>query len=100
MAELADHTFAVTLRDDAMQSAAPPSFRPGDLLVFSNERDARHRNFVFAVLEGRSLFRQLFLDAKGRVRLQPLNLDHPPLIVERDEVQHLFPLVTRVQTTL
>lgn len=90
--------FAVTWRGDEMTSPTPPSFQPGDLLVFSADRDARHRDFVLGVLEGRSVFRRLFLDAKGRLRLQALNLDVPPLILDRSDVQELFPLAARIQT--
>ena len=60
-------------------------------------RQAR-RDFVLAVLEDVTLFRRLFLDAKGRLRLQPLNLDFPARIVEREEIQDLFPLAARIQT--
>lgn len=87
--------FAVRWGGDEMTSPVAPSFPPGELLVFSSERPARHQDFVLAVLPGRSLFRQLFMDPKG-LRLQPLNLDYPPLILERDEVSELFVLVARV----
>ena len=53
---------------------------------------------MLAVLSDESVFRQLFLDPKGRVRLQPLNLDVPPLVVDREEVQDMFLLVARIQT--
>lgn len=90
--------FAVRWRGTEMTAATPPSFQDGDLLVFSSDRDARHRDFVLAVLEDVTLFRRLFLDAKGRLRLQPLNLDFPARIVEREEVKDLFPLAARIQT--
>lgn len=92
------HTgFAVVLKGDAMESPTPPSFQAGELLVFSADREARHRDFVYAVVPGNGVFRQLFLDPKGRVRLQPLNLDVPPLVLERDAVSELFPLAARLQ---
>lgn len=84
--------FAVVWRGEEMRASAPPSFEPGDLLVFTADRDARHQELVLAVLEGQSLFRRLFLDAKGRVRLQPLSLDYPPRVLDREEVKELFPL--------
>lgn len=90
--------FAVTWQGEEMSSAHGPSFRSGEVLVFSSEREARHRDFVLAALPGRSLFRQLFLDATGRVRLQALNLDVPPTILDREEVRDLFPLVARLTT--
>lgn len=88
--------FAVTLRGDEMESPQAPSFRPGEVLVFTAEREPRHRDHVLAVLEGESVFRQLFLDPKGRVRLQPRNLDYPPHVLEREEVRALFLLVARI----
>jgi len=91
------NAFACTWQGDEMRAPAPPSFESGDVLVFSADRDARHRELVLAVLEGQSLFRRLYLDAKGRVRLQPLNLDFPPVILAREDVLELFPLCARVQ---
>lgn len=92
---LGGKTFAVRWHGDEMVSPAPPSFTEGELLVFSGDRPARHRDFVLAVFADRSVFRQLFLDPKG-LRLQPLNLDYPPLHLERDAVRELFVLVARV----
>jgi len=89
--------FCVEWRGDEMQSRTSPSFASGEVLVFAGDRGARHRDFVLAVLPGRSLFRQLFMEAKG-LRLQPLNLDYPPLMLDRDEVQELFVLVARLGT--
>lgn len=90
--------FAVRWAGESMQRAQEPSFREGDILVFDPSREARHQDFVLALLPGQSLFRQLYLDPKGRVRLQPLNYDHAPVVAPRDEVQELFPLVARLQT--
>ncbi|RMG13418.1 MAG: LexA family transcriptional regulator, partial [Planctomycetota bacterium] len=90
--------FAAVWKGDDMEGPGEPSFRSGEVLVFSADREARHRDFVLAVSQGRSLFRQLFLDPKGRVRLQPLNLDAPPLTLPREELEHLFPLAARLVT--
>lgn len=92
--------FAVTWQGEEMTAPHGTSFRSGEVLVFSGEREARHGDFVLAVLPGAggALFRQLFLDARGRVRLQPLNLDVPPSILDREEVRELFPLVARLTT--
>jgi transcriptional regulator with XRE-family HTH domain len=89
--------FAVRWKGEEMAADSPPSFQSGDVLIFNGDRDARHRELVLAVLAGESLFRRLHLDAKGRVRLQPLNLDFPPAILHRDEVQDLFPLCGHFQ---
>jgi transcriptional regulator with XRE-family HTH domain len=89
--------FAIRWRGDEMRAPQPPSFEPGELLVFSGDREPRHRDFVLAVVEGeRSVFRQLFYDPKGRIRLQPLNLDYPPTLLEREGVQRLFLLTARL----
>jgi transcriptional regulator with XRE-family HTH domain len=87
--------FAVAWHGEDMEATHGPSFRSGEVLIFSSDREPRHRDFVLAALGGRSLFRQLFLEPKGQVRLQPLNLDYPATILERDEVRELFPLVAR-----
>lgn len=92
------HGFAVAWQGEEMTSPHGPSFRSGEVLVFSAEREARHRDFVLAALPARSLFRQLFLDATGRVRLHALNVDVPPTILDREEVRELFPLVARLTT--
>lgn len=92
--------FAVSWQGEEMTAPHGTSFRSGEVLVFSGEREARHGDFVLAVLPGPggAVFRQLFLDARGRVRLQPLNLDVPPTILDREEVRELFPLVARLTT--
>jgi transcriptional regulator with XRE-family HTH domain len=90
--------FAVTWEGDEMEAPHPPSFERGELLVFTADREPRHRDFVLAVLKDRSVFRQLFLDPKGRVRLQPRNLDFPPLTLEREDVQGLYLLAARLIT--
>ena len=90
--------FALSWRGDEMTRALEPSFRTGDLLVFSADRAARHEDLVLAALRaGGCAFRQLFLDPKG-LRLQPLNLAYPPLILDRDDVLELFVLVARLAT--
>lgn len=90
--------FAVLWQGEEMAAPHGTTFRSGEVLVFSSEREARHGDFVLAALGARSLFRQLFLDATGRVRLQPLNLEVPPTILDREEVRELFPLVARLTT--
>lgn len=92
---IAGKAFAVRWRGDEMVSPTAPSFAAGELLVFAGDRPARHKDFVLAVLSDRSVFRQLFMDPKG-LRLQPLNLDYPPLHVEREAVRELCVLVARV----
>lgn len=89
--------FAVRWAGDAMARREDPSFREGDLLVFDPSREARHEEYVLAVTDGVATFRQLFLDPRGQVRLQPLNLAHPPRSLLRDELAELIPLVARLQ---
>lgn len=84
--------FAVTWTGHDME----PDYRPGDVLVFATDREARPGDRVLAVVPAGPLFRALFHEPDGRLRLQPLNLAQPPSIVEPDGVTALFPLAARV----
>lgn len=92
-------SFALTWRGEDMASPSAPSFQSGDVLIFRADREARHQDLVLAVLPGQSLFRRLHLDTPGQVRLQPLNLDYPPVILQRDAVNELFPLCGHLTRT-
>lgn len=92
------HHFALTLVGEEMVTKTGPSFHEGDHLVFSIEREVRHRDFALAVTEdGETTFRQVFFDPRGLVRLQPRNLDYAPRQYHREEVTRLFRLAARVE---
>ena len=57
-----------------MEQDISPSFREGDIAVFSSKSEIRSRDFVYARLEAeRPTFRQVFFDPNGTIRLQPLS---------------------------
>lgn len=97
--DLAAHRcFAVLFLGDEMRSSSAPSFEEGDVLVFTTDRDVRHRELALAVTgAGAWHFRQVFFDPRGAVRLQPLNFDYAPTSLHRDEVAQLYRLVARLQ---
>lgn len=93
-----DSDFALIHKGEEMISKASPSFDEGDFLVFSLEKEVRHRDFALVVTDLDAwLFRQIFFDPRGVVRLQPLNMDYGPQLCHRDEVKRLFCLTARVQ---
>ena len=90
--------FALLLKGEEMHSKAAPSFEEGDMLLFSVQREVRHRDFALVVMDdGAWLLRRIFFDPRGVVRLQPLNLDYAPQLCHRDEVKRLYCLTGRIQ---
>lgn len=93
----AESAFAVYARGDSMDRVEAPSFREGDILVFSAKGAIRSRDFAFARTEtGGTSFRQVFFDPNGTVRLQPLNLAYPAGIYHKEEVIRLWKLAAHV----
>lgn len=104
----ASDAFALHVSGSSMESEAFPSFREGDLVVFAGGvagsashaagmGSARSRDFVFARVEGEEpVFRRVFFDTGGQVRLQPLDLNHAALVVPRERVLGLWRLVAHV----
>ncbi len=92
----ATRCFALTVSDDAMEGPGAPSFREGDIVVFG-PGITRSRDFVLARLtDGGVLFRQIFHEPKGLVRLQPLNLTQAAVTCARGELAAVWKLVTYV----
>ncbi|MEM7230854.1 MAG: XRE family transcriptional regulator [Planctomycetota bacterium] len=88
--------FAVYVVGDSMDADMAPRFREGDIAAFSKGA-TRSRDFAFVRLEGESpLFRQVFYDLGGRIRLQPLNLNYPARHCTRDEILGMWRLVGHV----
>lgn len=89
--------FALHVSGDSMERRESPSFRDGDIVVFSGKPEVRSRDFVFVRLESlRPGFRQVFFDPPG-VRLQPLNLSFPPQTIPRGEVLKMWRLVAHLR---
>ncbi|MCX7703591.1 MAG: XRE family transcriptional regulator [Planctomycetota bacterium] len=105
--EIEDYAFVPKLEDEnafglfcignEMEQQGSPSFKEGDILIFSPKAEVRNRDFVFARVRGeRPLFRQIFYEAPAKVRLQPLNYNHPPLIVFSSEVVSNVRLIAHI----
>ena len=90
-----DKAFALYCVGDSMTSGAVPSFDEGDILVFSSKLQVGNRDFVFARTErNKPVFRQIIFDPNAWIRLQPLNLNYPPIVCNREEVISTFRLAS------
>lgn len=67
---------ALRVRDDAMATAATPSFPQGAYIVCDMDAPCAHADFVIAIVHGAPLFRQL-LDEGPRRALRALNAQFP-----------------------
>ena len=93
-----EKNFALYARGDAMAGEGRCGFHDGDILVFSSTAAVSNRDFVFARTENaRPVFMQVYFERDGRVRLQPLNLQHAPLSCRREQVIKMWPLVAHVR---
>lgn len=88
--------FALHVVGDSMVGESAPSFREGDLAVFGGGTP-RSRDFCFVQVEGEeATFRQLFFDAQGQIRLQPLNLNVPARVHPRERILATWRLVAHI----
>jgi SOS-response transcriptional repressor LexA len=91
-----DDSFALHVVGDSMQAEGAPGFREGDLLIFAGGT-VRSRDFAFVAIEGQdATFRQVFFDASGQVRLQPINLNYAAQLLPRERIRALWRLVGHV----
>ena len=78
-----------------MNSASGSSSLPGT--IGRRSGTLRSREFAFVRLAGEpATFRQVFFEAGGRVRLQPLNLDHAAHVYRREQVLAMWRMVAHV----
>lgn len=88
--------FAARVVGDSME----PTYREGDIVVFSPAAVLRSGMDCFARLEpdDESTFKRVFFDAgeDGRelIRLQPLNPAYPPRVLDRERVAGLYAAVS------
>jgi transcriptional regulator with XRE-family HTH domain len=88
--------FALHVIGDSMVGPIPPSFREGDIVVFTR-RAVKSQDFALVRLAGDELvFRQVFFDAGAEVRLQPLHLVYRPRTLPRDEILAMWRLAAHV----
>lgn len=96
--DLTQRCVALIQTGEDMNSASEPSFSEGECLIFSLIKEVRHRDFSLVATESRGwVFRQVFFDPRGVVRLQPLNLNYAPLLLHQKEVKRMFRLEARIQ---
>lgn len=76
-----------------------PEYREGDVIVFSPARCAADGLdcFVRLLPDHASTFKRVFFEGEDRIRLQPLNPAFDPRVVDRREVDGLYPAVYRIQ---
>jgi len=92
-----EKAFGVFCIGDEMESPVAPSFREGDVLVFTVRMEVRNRDFAFVRVRGQKpLFRQVHFDPNARVRLQPLNHNYPPLVVLAHDILGMARLVAHI----
>ena len=94
-----DHVdgFALHAQGDSMESNSAVSFREGDLLILA-PLPLRSRDFAFVRLKDcPATFRMVFFEPRGRVRLQPLNLNYPAATFPRGDVTSTWRLVGHVR---
>lgn len=92
----AQDSFGIYVVGESMTSETPPSFREGDLVIFS-KGNLRSRDFGFVRVDGEAAtFRQVFFDPGGQVRLQPLNLSYAPSVCSKERILGAWRLVGHV----
>lgn len=76
-----------------------PSYREGDVVVFSGEREPSEGSdcFVRLLPDHESTFKRVFFEKDGRLRLQPINKAFPARIVPRKQVSGIYPAVKLIR---
>lgn len=86
--------FAARVVGDSMQ----PDYREGDIVVFSPAAAFTDGCDCFVRLEPdhETTFKRIFIEKSTRlVRLQPLNANYPPRVVEREQIAGMYRAVWR-----
>lgn len=90
--------FAVCVVGDQMVQNADPSFKEGDIAIFSPQAEVLSRDFVFVRPEdGTPQFCQIFFDSGGQIRLQPLNTNYPPTFHGKQDILGWWKMVARIE---
>lgn len=80
-----ENTFALEVRGDSM---IEDHICSGDFVVVEKAATARNGEIVVALVDGtEATLKRYYLEADGRVRLQPANASMPPIYVEADSLQ-------------
>jgi phage repressor protein C with HTH and peptisase S24 domain/DNA-binding XRE family transcriptional regulator len=88
--------FAARVVGDSMS----PDYREGDIIVFSPETEVTDGCDCFVRLEPdhETTFKRVFFEEGDRLRIQPLNPQYPPRVVERENVAGLYRAVCRISS--
>ncbi len=77
-------TFALEVHGDSMTG---DNIQEGDYVIVEKRKQARNGETVVALLDGGEVTLKRFYREGRRVRLQPANPEHEPIIVDRVEIQ-------------
>ncbi len=89
------NAFAVRVIGDSME----PKFQQGDIVIFSPAVEISNGDdcFVRFTLPHETTFKQVFFEPDDKVRLQPRNHKHPPLIIEGKRINGLYRAVIKYE---
>lgn len=90
------NAFAVRVVGDSMQ----PKFAEGDIVIFSPKADVQNGDdcFVRLTMPHETTFKRVFFENDGKLRLQPRNEMHSPIILGGERVNGLYRAVIHYQT--
>lgn len=89
--------FACELQDDRMAQDSGPSFKSGDVVVFSKTPKVENGDFVFAKTRSDGdEFAQVFFARDDQVRLRPLNGNYPERAMRRGDIRVLYRVIARL----
>jgi repressor LexA len=62
--------------------------RDGDYVIVENRRFTRDGEMVIALLDGENVtLKKMYREGGGKVRLQPANARHQPIVVDQDRLR-------------
>ena len=89
------NAFAVRVIGDSME----PKFQQGDIVIFSPAVEISNGDdcFVRFTLPHETTFKQVFFEPDDKVRLQPRNHKHSPLIIEGKRINGLYRAIIKYE---
>src|SRR6185436_110671 len=78
-------TYVLQVKGDSM---IEEQIRDGDYVIVEDRETAQDGEMVIALLEGENVtLKKLFRERGGKIRLQPANSRHQPMIVDAEDVR-------------
>jgi repressor LexA len=89
------NAFAVRVVGDSME----PKFREGDIVVFSPAAEVHNGDdcFVRFSMPHETTFKRVFFEPENKIRLQPRNEKHSPIIVDGKRINGLYRAVIKYE---